>query len=39
MVRWACSWLGYALFGEAPSAYSLASAGLIVRGSLLLLRK
>jgi drug/metabolite transporter (DMT)-like permease len=35
---WAAG-LGYALFGEVPTAYSLASAGLIVGGALLLLRK
>jgi S-adenosylmethionine uptake transporter len=31
--------LGYALFGEVPTPYSLASAGLIVAGCLLLLRR
>lgn len=31
--------LGYALFGEVPTAHTLVSAGLIVAGSLLLLRK
>jgi drug/metabolite transporter (DMT)-like permease len=35
---WAAA-LGYALFGEVPTVYSLASAGLIVAGALLLLRK
>lgn len=35
---WAAG-LGYALFGDIPSAYSLASAGLIVVGALLLLRR
>ena len=35
---WAAG-LGYALFGEVPTAYSLASAALIVAGSLLLLRR
>ena len=31
--------LGYALFGEVPSAATLASAALIVGGCLLLLRR
>jgi S-adenosylmethionine uptake transporter len=31
--------LGYVLFGEVPTAYTLASAGLIVLGCLLLLRR
>ncbi|MEQ1807000.1 MAG: EamA family transporter [Burkholderiaceae bacterium] len=35
---WAAG-LGYALFGEIPTAYSLACAALIVAGSLLLLRR
>jgi len=35
---WAAA-LGYALFGEVPSGWSLASAALIIAGSLLLLRR
>jgi len=31
--------LGYTMFGEVPSAYTLASAALIVAGSLLLMRR
>ena len=31
--------LGYGLFGEVPSAWSLASAALIIGGCLLLLRR
>ncbi len=35
---WAAA-LGYSLFGEVPTVWSLASAGLIVGGCLLLLRR
>ena len=31
--------LGYALFGEVPTSYTLASAGFIVAGALLLVRR